>query len=82
WEALKMNILAIALEQGRERGMQIGIEQGIQQGTEIGSCQTLIRNVESAMKNFNIDLKQACEGLGASVEEYERAKEQAARQEK
>ena len=82
WEAVKMNILEIGLEQGIERGMQIGIEQGIQQGTEIGSCQTLIRNVESAMKNFNIDLKQACEGLGASVEEYERAKEQAARQEK
>lgn len=70
WEAVKMNIL------------EIGIEQGIQRGTEIGRCQTLIRNVESAMKNFNIDLQQACEGLGTSVEEYERAKEQAARQEK
>ncbi len=74
WEAVKMNILEIGLAQG--------IEQGIQRGTEIGSCQTLIRNVESAMKNFNIDLQQACEGLGTSVEEYERVKEQAARQEK
>lgn len=86
WEAVKMNILEIGLAQGIERGMQIGIEQGIEQGiqrgTEIGSFQTLIRNVESAMKNFNIDLRQACEGLGASVEEYERAKELAARQEK
>ncbi|MDE7259594.1 MAG: Rpn family recombination-promoting nuclease/putative transposase [Lachnospiraceae bacterium] len=73
WEAVKMNILEIGLAQG--------IEQGIQRGTEIGSRRTLIRNVESAMKNFNIDLQQACEGLGTSVEEYERAKEQAARQE-
>lgn len=33
----------------------------------------LIRNVESAMKNFGIDLQKACEGLGISVKEYEEA---------
>ena len=38
--------------------------------------QMMIRNVESAMKNFGIDLRKACEGLGVSVEEYEEAKRQ------
>lgn len=61
WEAVEMNIL------------EIGIEQGIERGKE----QNLIKNIESAMKNFCIDLQQACEGLGSSVEEYERAKEHA-----
>ena len=30
------------------------------------------------MKNFNIDLPKACQGLEISVEEYEAAKEQLA----
>lgn len=63
WEAVKMNILEI--------GIARGLEEGKVQGWEI-----LIRNVESAMKNFNIDLQKACEGLGTSVEEYENAKQQ------
>lgn len=34
------------------------------------------------MRNFNIGLQQACGGLGASVEEYEIAKERIALWEK
>lgn len=64
WEAVRMNIL------------EIGLAQGIEQGIERGRANTLIENVEAAMKNFGIDLKRACEGLGSSVEEYEKAKEQ------
>lgn len=62
WEAVKVNIL------------EIGLAQGIEQG----SAETLVRNVESAMKNFNINLEKACEGLGTSVAEYEGAKEKMA----
>lgn len=58
WEAVKMNILEI----------------GIKEGSEQGSRQMLVRNIESAMKNFEIDLEKACEGLGVSVAEYEEAK--------
>ena len=64
WEAVKMNIL------------EIGIQQGIEQGIEQGSAETLVKNVESAMKNFGIDLQKACEGLGTTVEEYQAAKGQ------
>lgn len=39
-------------------------------------AQTLIKNVEAVRKNFKIDLRAACEGLGITVEEYEKAKEQ------
>lgn len=62
WEAVKMNIL------------EIGIEKGI----EKGSLLTLVKNVESAMKNMNTDQQKACEVLGVSVEEYESAKQQIA----
>ncbi len=60
WEAVKMNILEIGFEQGEEHG----------------SREMLIKNVEAAMKNFGIDLRKACEGLGVSVAEYEEAKKQ------
>ena len=60
WEAVRMNIL------------EIGLEQGIEQGR----AHTLIENVEAAMKNFHVDLQGACEGLGVSLDEYNRAKEQ------
>ena len=34
----------------------------------------LLEREEAAMKNFHISLKEACEGLGTTVEEYEKAK--------
>lgn len=70
WEAVKMNILEIGLAQG--------IEKGIEQGLEQGTAQTLVKNVESAMKHFKIDLSKACEGLGTSVKEYEEARKKLA----
>lgn len=84
WEAVKMNILEIGFEQGKEAGKKAGIKEGrekgikegIMQGAEQGSREMLIRNVEAAMKNFGVDLQKACEGLGVSVAEYEAAKRQ------
>lgn len=79
WEAVEMGIIEIGIErgiqQGIEQGIQQGIEQGIQQGIEQGNAETLINNVEAAMKNFGIDLQRACEGLETSVEKYKNAKE-------
>lgn len=63
WEAVQMNIMEIAMERGMERGM------------EWGKAESLINTVESAMKNFSLDLSKACEGLGTTVEEYKQAKE-------
>lgn len=48
-------------------------EEGRAEG-EVGIAKTLIKTVEAAMRNFKLDLRQACEGLGTSVEEYHRAK--------
>lgn len=70
-----MNIFEI----GVERGKEIGIEEGIEQGIEQGNLRTLVRNIELYMKNFNMDLQEACRGLEISVEEYEKAKQQVAR---
>lgn len=72
WEVVKMSILDIGYEQGKE----LGIREGRKEGRKEGKDQMMIRNVESAMKNFGIDLRKACEGLGVSVEEYEEAKGQ------
>ncbi len=68
WEDVKMNILEIGLERGKELGILQGIEQG--------RLKTLVQNVESAMKNFNVTLPQACAGLEISVAEYKKANEQ------
>ena len=63
WEAVSMNIF------------DIGIAKGMERGIEQGSAETLINSVESLMKNLNIDLRQACETLETTVEQYENAKE-------
>ncbi|MCM1038293.1 MAG: hypothetical protein NC434_03150 [Ruminococcus sp.] len=78
WEAVEMNIFEI----GREHGRELGLEEGREEGREQGSLRTLVKNVETAMKNFGIDLQRACEGLEISVEEYEKAKQQVALWEK
>lgn len=74
WEVVEMGILEIGLARGEE----IGLERGMEKGMEQGHLQTLIKDVESLMKNFHVDLEQACKGLGTTVEAYEKAKEQAA----
>ena len=62
WEVVKMGILEIGLEKGRQEGNR----------------ETLVRNVESVMKNFNITLQKACDGPGITTKEYEEAKAQIA----
>lgn len=76
WEAVKMNILEIGFEQGKELGIKQGLEEGMKQGEKYGSREMLIKTVEAAMKNFDVDLHKACEGFGVSVAEYEEAKRQ------
>ena len=62
WEAVKMNIL------------EIGIEKGMAKGIDLGMAKSLVKNVESIMKNWGIDLAEACKGLGISTDEYYGAK--------
>ena len=62
WEAVKMNILEI----------------GLARGEELGRIKSLVSSVEALMKNCNMDLQHACQGVDVTVEEYENAKEQIA----
>ena len=57
-----------------EEGLEEGIKEGIKEGEKVGILKNLAKNVEVAMRNFHISLKEACEGLGTTVEEYEKAK--------
>lgn len=79
WEAVEMNIFEMGIERGKELGIEQGIERGKALGLEEGkkeSFRILVRSVESSMKNFHINLQEACRGLEVSVEEYEEAKRQ------
>ena len=67
WEAVEMNIFELGVARGEERGIEKGIEKG--------TAQTLIKNIDSAMKNLGIDLQHACKALGTSIEEYENARQ-------
>ncbi len=94
WEAVRMNIMEIAMErgmqygieqgieQGIEKGIEKGIEQGIEKGIEQGMAKNLIKNVDSVVKNFGVSLQRACEGLGISLEEYETVRKKVALMEK
>lgn len=66
WEVERMSIL------------EIGLERGIAQGMEQGRLRTMIRSVELNIKKYHVTLREACEGLEISVEEYEDAKRQIA----
>lgn len=61
-----------------EDGENAGYERGKAEGKAEGFGQTLVHNIEAAMKNFGISLEKACAGLDVTVEEYQNAKAQAA----
>lgn len=51
-----------------------GISQGIDQGIIQGKSMMLVKAVDSLMANMALNLKQACESIGSTVEEYQQAK--------
>lgn len=51
-----------------------GIQQGIQQGVPQGEARMLVKAVDALMANLSFSLKQACESIGTSEEEYRKAK--------
>lgn len=50
------------------------IEEGKREGREEGEAKTLVKNVESVMDKFGVDLETACNGVGITVSEYDNAK--------
>lgn len=59
------------LEDGREEGWSAGIAKGKIEGR----AEALVNSVESVIKNFHVDLHEACEGTGVTVEDYYKSKE-------
>ena len=60
---------------GYGKGKADGERAGYGKGRSDGDNDRLVKSVESAMENFKIDLRRACEGIGTTVEEYRKAKE-------
>lgn len=50
------------------------INRGIQQGVPQGEARMLVKAVDALMANLSFSLKQACESIGTSEEEYRKAK--------
>lgn len=50
WEAVKMNILEIGLQQGIERGLEQGLQQGLEQGREQGIEQGIVALIETCQE--------------------------------
>ena len=73
-EVMAMSIYEYNEEYVKKSLYEEGLEDGIKEGEKVGVLKTLVKNVEAAMRNFHISLKEACEGLGTTVEEYEKAK--------
>lgn len=59
------------LDRIEERGRIQGIARGIAQG----DARRLVCSVDGAMRLFKVSLDLACESAGATVEEYEKARE-------
>lgn len=57
-----------------EHFMEMEREYAYERGHEDGQRETLIKTVESAMRNLEVDRQKACEVLGISEEEYINAK--------
>ena len=64
-------------KKAREEGWKEGRKEGREEAREeakINFATLTVKTIESAMKNFNIDLPAACKALGTPIEEYEKAK--------
>ena len=61
----------ICIDIGRNIGRNIGIGIGI--GIDIGDAKRLVQSVKNLMKKLSYDEQEACESIGATVEEYRAA---------
>ena len=76
-EYVKKTLFEDGYDTGKLDGYNAGKADGYNAGKADGVLQvafTLVNNIESAMKNLNIDLTKACEVLGVSITDYQNAK--------
>lgn len=56
--------------------LEIGIEKGMKKGIDLGRAETLVKAVESIMKNLGMNLEEVCKGMGIASDEYYNAKKE------
>lgn len=71
----KSEVIAMSIYEYNEEYVKKTLyEDGMDAGYDRGKSITLVKSVEAVMKNFHVGLQKACEGVGTTVEEYERAR--------
>ena len=61
------------IRQGIEQGMAQGMERGMAQGIERGTAENLCRLVSNFMSRRKVTLEEACDALGISADDYNKA---------
>lgn len=74
WEAVKMNILEIGIEKGRQEGLKQGIRAMVQDNLEEGVEEKRI--CEKLQKNFSLTREAAEEELRSFMEEKAKNQEE------
>ena len=58
---------------GVEHGIRQGMERGLAQGIERGTAENLCKLVNNFMYRRKVTLEEACDALGISVDDYNKA---------
>ena len=61
------------IKQGIKQGIEQGIEQGMAQGIERGTAENLYKLVSNFMSRRKVTLEEACDALGISADDYNKA---------
>ena len=61
------------LRQGREEGRAEGRTEGRKEGVHVGAARQLLSNISGIMEKLNLSLEEACDVLGITIEQYEKA---------
>jgi len=73
-EYVKRTLLEDGMKAGYDKGKAEGFLEGKAEGKSEGKAETLVKSVEAVMKSLQTDAVKACEILGISLAEYEKAK--------
>ncbi|MCH5256203.1 MAG: hypothetical protein J1D87_02875 [Lachnospiraceae bacterium] len=74
-EAVEMCIFEFDEEKFLKSEREWSYNSGREKGREEGRKENLIKNIETLMQNLSINLQEACDALGISIDEYENVKE-------
>lgn len=73
----RAEVIAMSIYEYNEEYVKQTIhEEGYEQGKAKGDAQRLVKSVNTVMQNLKMDLEKACETVGTTVKEYEKAKEE------